>query len=142
MRRPRMEDRPTTLNRAERPKRTPINGYRNRLQITGEEPGFHYCWINDYNVDRYLEAGYDYVTHDVMVGHKKIDVTSQPGSRITQNVGNGVVAYLMRCPDDIYHDEMDSLEADLQEKEQAMRQQSNEGQYGQVKIGRGDPSKY
>lgn len=93
----------------ERPSRkdkTPINGMRTKLEVTGQEPGFHYAWINDENVGTALDNDYEFVEHAVKVGHKHIDVSQMQGSKISRNVGNGVVAYLMRIPEEWYQDNM------------------------------------
>ncbi len=73
MARPNMEERPEKLNRSERPKRSPL-GRRDKLKVTGQEPGWHYCWVNDENVDEYMEHDYVFVTHEVSVGSKAVNV--------------------------------------------------------------------
>lgn len=75
---------------------------RLKLSVSGKEPGFHYAWINEDNVGDALDNDYEYVSHPVKVGAKHIDVSTMPGGKISRNVGNGVVAYLMRIPEEWY----------------------------------------
>lgn len=133
-------DRPSKVNRADRPTRTPIHGKRDILGVKGMEAGFHYCWVNDDehgNVERYFEGGYDFVTHDVIVGDKKINAASQVGGKVSKPVGNGLIAFLMRCPDDVYEAEMGAIHDEVDEKEAAMKANLNskiDGRYGEVEI--------
>lgn len=131
------ENRPSSVNRSERPTRVPIHGYRDVLDVKGQEPGWHYCWVNDYNVDKWLSGGYEHVNHEVTVGHTKINQGSQIGSKVSKPVGNGLIAYLMRCPEEIYQEELRSLEAEANAREAAMKQELNsgkDGQYGGITI--------
>ena len=49
--------------------RTAINGRRNKLTITGKEPGFEYRVVNDDDnrIVELQERGYEIVTHDASV---------------------------------------------------------------------------
>lgn len=135
-------DRPSKLNRADRPKRVPINGFRDILTVEGQEDGWHYCWVNEDRLDRYLAAYYEYVTHEVVVGATKINSASQMGEKVVKAVGNGVTAYLMRIPQEYFVEDMDSLHGLVDEQEMAMRSQLNskqDGQYGEVKIEQSKP---
>lgn len=88
--------------RNRRRERSDMNGNRQKLAVTGEEPGFHYAWINDENVGDALDNDYEYVTHAVKVGSNHIDVSQMQGAKISRNVGGGVIAYLMRIPEEWY----------------------------------------
>jgi hypothetical protein len=139
MARTKVEDRPNTLNRSERPKRVPINGFRDVLAVGGQEPGWHYCWVNEDEVPRYENGGYDFVEHDVTIGDRKVNAASQMGGRISTAVGNGVTGFLMRCPDEVYQEELDLVHGRVDESERAMYQNLNsgtDGRYGSVKIER------
>lgn len=134
-----VSERPSTLNRSERPKRVPINGLRDKLSITGAEPGWHYTLVNEDNVQAYLAAGYDYVTHEVHIGSRKIDQASMVGGRVAIPVGNGVTGFLMRCPQEIFEEEMKLTDERTDATEQSMRkhiQGVQDGMYGKVDIGR------
>jgi hypothetical protein len=106
---------------------TPINGMRMKLQVSGTEPGFHYAWINDENVGTALDNDYEFVTHAVKIGHKHIDVSEMQGSKISRNVGNGVVAYLMRIPEEWYQEnELENQKyVDFTEKQLYVESNSN-----------------
>ena len=137
-------DRPTAVNRADLPHRTPIHGTRDILSVKGLEPGWHYLWVNDDdgNVDRHLGARFYFVEHDVIVGDKKINAASQIGGRISKAVGNGMTAYLMRCTDEDYQEEMALLHAEIDERERGMKEalnSKNDGRYGSVEIASNKP---
>jgi hypothetical protein len=92
--------------RAKRKERNSITGTRTKLSLTGEEPGFHYAWINEDNVGSATDAGFEFVTHAIKVGNKHIDVSTMQGGKISRNVGQMVVAYLMRIPQEWYDEDM------------------------------------
>lgn len=135
-------DRPNTLNRSERPKRVPINGLRNKLAVLGLEPGWHYIWLRDDEIYRFEMGGYDYVTHDVIVGDRAINVAGQVGAKVTYPGGNGVTLYLMRCPEEVYQEELAMVHQQVDEAEAAMKQHLNsnaDGRYGKVEIEESKP---
>lgn len=132
-----IEDRPSTVNRSDRPKRVPINGLRDILSVKGKEDGYHYCWVTDAYVAKYELAGYDYVTHEVVVGDRRINAGAQIGAKVSMPVGNGTTGYLMRCPQEVYEEERSYVESLTDEQESAMRDASKEsGRYGEVRIGK------
>lgn len=134
------DNRPSTLNRSERPQRVPINGLRDKLAVRGQEPGWHYCLVNEDRVDRHLAGGYEFVNHEVQIGDRKVDQASMIGGRIAIPVGNGVTGYLMRCPEDIFKEEMALVDERTKDSEQSLRENLNsgaDGRYGKVEIGRG-----
>lgn len=139
-----IEDRPSQVTRSERPKRVPIHGTRDILSVTGLERGWHYLWVNDEggNIDRHLGARFYFVEHDVTVGDRKINAASQIGGRISLAVGNGVTAFLMRCTDEDYTEEMSLLHGEIDERERSMKDALNskaDGRYGQVDIKSNQP---
>lgn len=139
------EIRPTAVVRtSQRPSgRTPINGYRDRLTVSGKEPGFHYCLVNEDNVPRYESAGYEFVEHDVTVGDRKIDVATQVGGKVALPVGNGVTGYLMRIPQEYYDQDAGELQVENDKIMEALHENLNakeDGRYGEVKIKRGRPT--
>ena len=90
-----------------RPKALNLNSLkRNVLTVEGIRDGFHACWVNEDQVDRYLDIGYDFVRNEVMVGSRRLGAVAdaaRPGdSTISRNVGGGVVAYLMEVPNELY----------------------------------------
>lgn len=139
------EERPSTAlgERSDNPKRVPIQGRRDVLSVRGQEPGWHYCWVNDRiggdegNIDRYLEGGYEFVEHAVIIGDRKIDSASRMGNKISKAVGNGVTAYLMRCPEEVYQEELALMNEDAWRQTTAIEASLNakeEGKYGKVEI--------
>lgn len=79
---------------------------RNVLNVEGGRPGMHLCWVNEDQVDRYLDIGYDFVSYEVMVGSRRLGAVAdaaRPGKSVqTRNMGNGVVGYLMEIPEEDY----------------------------------------
>ena len=134
-------DRPSKIEaeRTGRPERTPIHGNRrNKLTVKGQEPGFHYCFVNAENVPTYEAAGYEFVTHPVIIGDKHINYAVETtAGKVSLPVGNGVTAFLMRCTEDIYNEEMEANAAQVDELEAAMKAELNSkanGRYGKVTI--------
>lgn len=135
-----VEDRPSKLNRSGRPTRGAIHGKRNKITVTGTEAGFHYCWVNEDNVERFLEDGYTFVEHDVKVGDKAINSDSRIGGKVSKAMGNSVTAFLMRCTEEIHKEICDMLNQEVDNTEQTMKgslNNSKDGSYGEVKMGRG-----
>lgn len=124
--------------RTGRPSRVPINGYRDVLKVEGQEPGWHYAWITDENVNRMEDAGFVFVEHDVVVGNRKVNAASQIGAKVSIPGGNGVTLFLMRCEEDIFDEEMALIQKDVDARERALLNVSSkeEGRYGSVKISR------
>lgn len=142
MARPKLEDRPSKINPSERPRRNPVNGTRDVLNVQGQEEGYHYCWVNEDNVPRYEQASYEFVTHEVRIGDKLINNASQMGGKVSKAVGNGVTGYLMRVLDEYYKADMAALAADIDELEGTMKAELNsgaDGQYGKVEISQNKP---
>lgn len=142
MARPKLEDRPSTINRSERPKRNPINGHRDILNVTGQEEGYHYCWVNEDKVPRYEQAWYEFVSHDVKVGDRQINTATQLGGKVSLAVGNNLTAYLMRVPQEYYDEDMAAQQAEVDAKESSMKASLNsgaDGRYGSVDIGQSKP---
>lgn len=130
-------DRPSTVNRSDRPKRVPINGYRNILAVLGKEPGWHYCWVPEHQLAKFESAHYEFVTHEVIVGDRKINAGSQIGNKVSMSVGNGVTGFLMRCTEEDHKIDRDYVESEADRQEDAMRSSTQEsGRYGQVDIQR------
>jgi hypothetical protein len=137
MARPKLEDRPNKLNTSERPHRVPINGLRDKMSVEGQEPGWHYCWVNDYNVPKYEGAGYVFVTHEVTVGSKHVNVGVPIGEKVSFFVGNGTTAYLMRLQDEYFIEDEAHVQGEVDEREAAMKANLNskeDGRYGSVRF--------
>lgn len=130
-------ERPSSLNRSERPSRTPIHGLRDVLTVRGQEAGWHYCWVADYLLDRFIAAAYEFVNHDIIVGDRKLDKASQIDGKYAMKTGENSI-YLMRLPEELYKQDTAELEARIDESEKALRQSSKgDGRYGSVDLYRG-----
>ena len=81
-------------SKAERVRRSSINGTRNKLNVRGKEPGYVYRIVNDIDdrIQSFQEMGYEIVTDNtVTVGDKRISNVSQEGSPVQVSVGQEVV---------------------------------------------------
>lgn len=124
-----------------RPKRVPINGGRDILTVKGLPPELHACWVNDYNVERYKSAGYSFWTGSAIVGDNKVDnAGSMSDSVVSKAVGNGVVAFVMVIPKELYDEDQKSMAQEVAEQESILfrQQKQGEGRYGDIKVERGD----
>jgi hypothetical protein len=139
-----------------RKERLPVNGNnRDILTIKGhgiplcdcaskghkrcqDETHLHPCWVNDYNVERFKEAGYEPWQGTVKVGDKKLDAaSSMTDSTVSKAVGNGVTAILMVLPQQWYDEDMLDMEQQTKEKEAIMKRQFHgDARYGKVEIER------
>lgn len=121
-------------------KRVPIHGLRDKLTVKGIPEHLHPCWVNDYNVQRYQDAGYGFWTGDAVVGDDgSTSLATVTDSVISRNVGNGVVAYLMVIPKEWHEEDMKAMHTDVDEKEQILfrQQKQSEGRYGNIEVKHG-----
>ena len=129
------QSRPSAANpRSGRTKRVPINGYRDILKVGGEDPNYHYAWIRDDLIPRFESAEYEYVTHAVTVGDRKINQASQMGSKVSIPGGNGRMMFLMRQLKEYYNEDMAAYHHQIDEDEAAMfgNLSREAGRYGEV----------
>ncbi len=127
-----------------RPKnRVPLTGRRTRMELKSDEldPNFKYKWINDTPalMDKYVAAGYLHVktNEGVTIGQRTVDTGSDLAANISLDVGQGVIAFLMKQP-------MEYANEDRKLREDARKDLSNtlerdlnsgkDGTYGSVKI--------
>jgi hypothetical protein len=126
-----------------RPKRVPINGGRDILTVKGIPEDLHACWVNDYNVERYQAAGYSFWTGSAVVGDNKVDnASSLTDSVVSKAVGNGVTAFVMVIPKDLYDEDQKAMAQEVKEKEAILfrQQKQGEGRYGDIKVQTGNDS--
>jgi hypothetical protein len=118
-----VEERPARgETRAERPQRVPIGGTgADVLAVKGIRPDYHPCWVNDYLVPKYLEAGYSFVTNDVTFGSYHVNQGNPLGARYARDVGAGRTAYLMECPLNQYEEDRKREEEDRQANEASIK---------------------
>lgn len=125
----------TDVAGSDRPKRVPINGSRDILNVKGIPPELHPCWVNDVdnNIERYQQAGYNFWSGEAVVGDRKIDSDSPLGTGvISKNVGNSVTAFLMVVPVEYFNEDQKALQDEITEKERILfrNMKQGEGRYG------------
>ncbi len=137
------EERPsraTKTDRAdERPTRIPVSGNRNILTMNGKEDGYVYRWVNDMDgrIERFKQAGYEFVAHEIGVGDKTADTGKGTSSVISKDVGSGITAYAMRIKKEWYDEDQAAKAQAVAASEESMFRALNkqeEGSYGEVTL--------
>ena len=106
--------------------------------ILGEkDPNYVYRFVNDTGsrVANFQSAGYEFVEDkDLVVGDSRVFDPSDIGSgkRVTSN--DGTVSYLMRTKKEYYEEDQAAKAAQINETEQAMKQEASQGMYGKLNI--------
>jgi hypothetical protein len=128
-----------TGDRAKRPNRVPISGQRDLITVDGKDPDFEYRIVKEKpgRIDKFLNAGYEVVTHEVEVGDKNASRDVSEGSPVKLNLGRGEVGYLMRVPREFYLEDQQAKEDELQAREADMLDKAKSGHYGRLDIKRG-----
>ena len=115
-----------------RPRRTPLS-VRNRLSVKNKEDGYVYRIVNDVEdrVSLLQEQGYELVSaKDAgMVGDKRVDTISAPGSSSYVSVGQGVKAVVMRQREEFYKEDQAIKQQQVDDSEQTMKTTLNGGDY-------------
>lgn len=115
-----------------RPRRTPLST-RNRLDVKNKEPGYVYRIVNDVEdrISRLQEQGYEIVPADKtgMVGDKRVDNISAPGSSSYVSVGQGVKAVVMRQREEFYKEDQAIKQQHVDDSEQTMKTSLQGGDY-------------
>jgi len=115
-----------------RPRRTPLS-VRNRLDIKNKKPGYVYRIVNDVEdrVARLQEQGYEIVSAEDagMIGDKRVDNISAPGSSSYVSVGQGVKAVAMAIKDEWYREDQAQKQQQVDDSEQTMKTTLNGGDY-------------
>lgn len=123
-----------------RPVRVPVSSSRSPLTVKGfDHVNYQGRWVNDVDdrIAEFLEGGYEFVTKDGgSVAEPTIDATTKLDSRVKKPVGNGVVAYLMRLPKELWLQDQQAKEAELKNLDRAMGRPNatNAADYGKVTI--------
>lgn len=111
-----------------RPRRTPLEG-RNRLKVRNKEEGYFYRIVNDIddNILNLQERGYEIVPQEKagMIGDKRVDNPTPPGSSSYLSVGQGTKAVLMRIKQEYYDEDQAVKQAKIDEVEQSMKRVSD-----------------
>ena len=120
-----------------RVRRQPV-GTRNRLNITGTEPGYEYRIVADRfgRIQEFENAGYEFVDAEkVNVGDSRISQPKPQGAKATVNLGQGVTGYVMRQKKEWYDEDQAAKRASIHETQQSLRQvDKRDGSYGTVKF--------
>ncbi len=128
----------TPVVKRERPKRTPINGRRNVLNVKGKDPAYEYRIVNDIDtrVADLQERGYEVVTDEgVSVGDKRVAIPTQAGSPVQISVGQGTKAFLMRIKKEWYAEDKAAQAAEVDKIEGQIKAETQQhGNYGSIKI--------
>ena len=99
---------------------------------------FHYHWINDIGDRLYqrFKEGYDFVEKGgLSAGDITVESARGTDSLLKKGVGKGVIAYLMKVPNEIY----DEYQAEKRQRNAAVDEEirgsgKSAGLYGEVKI--------
>ncbi len=124
----------------ERPKRIPVNeANRDRLTVAGlDQVNYMYRWVNDEEgrLSIFQDAWWEFVDQNGQpVGDEGINSSAGTSSKFSKGVGNGIIAYLMRIPRDLWLDDQADKERDLKEREAEMKRNVRSiGDYGKVDI--------
>lgn len=93
-----------------RKKRTPLTAQK-RLLSFKQEPDYQYRWVNDTegNIARYQKAGWEHVDAkgQELATNQDFQDASWRQSALSQKVGQGITAYVMRIPKEIYDEDQD-----------------------------------
>jgi len=115
-----------------RPRRTPLS-VRNRLDVKNKEPGYVYRIVNDVEdrIQLMQEQGYEIVpaSEAGMVGDKRVDNISAPGSSSYISVGQGVKAVVMRQREEFYKEDQAIKQQQVDNSEQTMKTSLQGGDY-------------
>jgi hypothetical protein len=114
-----------------RKRRTPLVAQK-RLISFHQEPDYNYRWVNDTegNIHRYQKAGWEHV--DTKGKELEVDQSFQDASwrqsALSQKVGGGITAYVMRIPKEIYDEDQERKFKDSMDYERQLKlKELNEG---------------
>lgn len=97
---------------------------RKRLKgvaLTNEKDYHYHCFTDkDGNVERALEAGYQFVDEVREKGQRNAQEPSRFGRVFCQDVGNGQIGYTMRIPKEWYVEDQAAKQKRLDEKDRVM----------------------
>lgn len=119
-------------------KRVPIGGNRDILTVSGKEAGWVYRWVLDVGnrSKKFQKAGYEFVTHEVVVGDARAGTPEGLGSTVEALSGNGgQKLVLMRIKDEYYEEDQLSKENEILALEAGMGKDIP-GTYGKIDIER------
>ena len=116
------------------PRRSKINGARQRLRVAGKEPGYAYRIVNDIDdrISEFQEDGWEIVSDNkVKIGDKRVSNPTAEGTPKQISVGGGVKAYLMRIKEEFYNEDQATKAEHLDKLEASMKKEALE-KFGSV----------
>jgi hypothetical protein len=126
--------------RNSRPSRIPVSGSkRDLLTVSGKEDGYVYRWVNDTTgrIQRFKDAGYEVVDHQVAVGTITVDSSKSPSSTTERLVGkDGTKAVLMRQKAEWYEEDQAAKAQQIRETEETIKREALVDRYGKLEISR------
>lgn len=126
-------DRPT------RKRRGVFNGLRQKLQVFGEIPGYHLCYINDVpgNIMQAKDGGYEFVfSKEVEFGNDNVvsrNATEGTGVKVlvgTNEDNSPMFAYLMKIRNEFYEEDQADIQAYSDKINEQIRGGNIEGSVG------------
>jgi hypothetical protein len=111
--------------------RTPLT-VQKRLASFDRDPEYMYRWVNDTegNIHRFKKAGWEHVDvqgKELEVNHDFQDASWRQ-SALSQKVGGGITAYVMRIPKEIYREDQERKFKDSMDYERQLKvKELNEG---------------
>lgn len=127
------------------PKRKRISFHKRKRLGIDQEKGYHYRLVNNEGdrIAAFKDAGYSFVDGKVRDGQKDASDGSQFGKVACQSVGNGVMAYYMRIPDEYFKEDQADKQRELDDfdKRVGFDKIPKHVRRGSVKIDYGPPGK-
>ena len=120
-----------------RKERIPVSASRAPLSVRGaDHENYYYRFVNDVNdrIARFIDGGYVFVTKDgVEVGEPTVDTSPGLDTRVKRPVGQGVYAYLMRLPRELWNEDQKAKQRELDLIDDAIKRPQG-AEYGRVSI--------
>lgn len=120
-----------------RPRRTPINGTRQRLSVKGQEAGYQYRIVNDTDsrIQDFIENGWELVQDKtVQVGDKRVASPTSEGTLKKVSVGGGQAAYVMRIKKEFYDEDQAAKQARVDQIEASIKSQASSYSNGKFEV--------
>jgi len=124
------------LNTETRPARIPVVGHRNILAIPDQDPNYHYTWQPEYNVEQFMQGGYDIVLDMGLVDPTTVTVNTPTkingwkGARVFHQ-RDGITLVAMRIPLELRKEDEAAIDAATDATEEQVAQPIESG-YGKV----------
>lgn len=123
-----------------RVRRTPINGTRSILNVSGKDPNFEYRIVKDIGdrLEMFKGNGWEVVDDStVTIGERRVALPTREGSAVTTllDKSDGTKGVLMKIRKDWFEEDKQAREALTNEAEaQIYREAQKEGFYGKLEV--------